>query len=281
MEDPPTLLSLLRRSTDYLAQRGIENARREAEWLFVDRLKLSRLDLYTRFDMLLDEHETGALREVIVRRGRREPLAYILGTQPFCGLELTVTPAVLVPRPETEELVALVMAEVADCSSPMRLIDVGTGSGAIALALKQALPKAEVWAVDISEAALAVAQSNAERHQLLCHFEVSDLLTAAPGPWQVVAVNLPYIGEDERDRCDPELAFEPSLALFSGADGLDLCRRLLAQLVDSLAPGGCAWLEHGDLQAAALAALCPPLGLASRCQQDQQGKDRFTRIWVS
>ena len=211
MDDAPTLMNLLRRSTDYLAQRGIENARREAEWLFVDCLNLTRLDLYTRFDMLVDSSDVDRLRGLITRRGRREPLAYILGTQPFCGLELQVDKRVLVPRIETEQLVELALSEIKERNGPVQVIDVGTGSGAIALALADVIAQdaldAAVSAVDVSEEALAVARANAASSQLQCDFFTSDLLAQAPGPWQVVVTNLPYIGEHERERCDPELRF--------------------------------------------------------------------------
>ena len=283
MDEAPTLMNLLRRSTDYLSQRGIENARREAEWLFVDQLRITRLDLYTRFDMLLEGHEVDALRQVITRRGRREPLAYILGTQPFCGLELLVDQRVLVPRSETEQLVELAMAELSDRAPSSRVIDVGTGSGAIALGLaselKQAARSCDLWAVDLSADALEVARANAEKCELDCQFAISDLLESAPGPWHLIVTNLPYIGEEERHRCDPELDFEPSLALYSGADGLDHYRRFVAQVASQLSEDGCAWCEHGDLQASAMAAIASEAGLQSRSAADFNDKERFTRLW--
>ena len=283
MDDAPTLMNLLRRSTDYLAQRGIENARREAEWLFVDRLSISRMDLYTRFDMLLDPGEVDALRQVVIRRGRREPLAYILGTQPFCGLELAVDERVLVPRIETEQLVELALNELKALGGTPRVIDVGTGSGAIALGIARAAQvedvSCELWAVDASGEALTVAKANAVANDIDCRFAESDLLNSAPGPWDLVVTNLPYIGEEECHRCDPELDHEPALALYSGSDGLDHYRRLVTQLPEQLAPDGCAWCEHGDLQAEAMAEIVATAGLRSRYTADFNDKERFTRIW--
>ncbi|TVR42698.1 MAG: peptide chain release factor N(5)-glutamine methyltransferase [Planctomycetota bacterium] len=279
MDEAPTLLNLVRRSGAYLVERGITNGRREAEWIFCYALDCERLQLFTEFDRLLDGEEVARLRQLVQRRGRREPLAYILGTQPFCGLELQVSPAVLVPRPETEELVALVAGEALAQGEGARLLDVGTGSGAIALALAAALPQAEVWGVDISAEALACAQANGEALGARVRFAASDLLLHAPGPWQVIVANLPYVGEDERARCDPELAFEPALALFSGPEGLDAMARLLGQLAAALAEEGVCWLEHGDTQGAALARLVQSHGFASRTVTDSAERDRFTRVW--
>ena len=152
---------------------------------FVDCLNLTRLDLYTRFDMLVDSSDVDRLRGLITRRGRREPLAYILGTQPFCGLELQVDKRVLVPRIETEQLVELALSEIKARNGPVQVIDVGTGSGAIALALAHTIAQgaldASVSAVDVSEEALAVARANAASSQLHCDFFTSDLLAQAPG----------------------------------------------------------------------------------------------------
>src|SRR4051812_12318268 len=123
----PTLMDLVRRSTDYLAGHGIANARRETEWIFAETLRLSRMDLYTRFDMPLEEAEVQRLRALVQRRGRREPLAYVLGNQAFAELILTVGPGVLVPRPETEELVGFATDRFT-AETPVRVLDVGTGS---------------------------------------------------------------------------------------------------------------------------------------------------------
>jgi release factor glutamine methyltransferase len=271
----PRLMDLVQRSAAWLAERGLGNARREAEWIFGETLGLSRMELFLQFDRPLTEDEVARLRALVARRGRREPLAYVLGSQDFRGLRLRVSPAVLVPRPETEELVERVLAGL---PAAARVLDVGTGSGAIALALRQARPDAIVLAVDLSPEALAVARANAEALGLAVEFRQGDLAVGIDGPFAAVVANLPYIAEDERAQCDPETAYEPALALFAGVDGLDCIRRLVADARRLLAPGGLLWLEHGWSQAGAVATLAAAHGLECTAFTDSAGHQRFARI---
>jgi release factor glutamine methyltransferase len=271
----PRLMDLVQRSSAWLADKGLGNARREAEWIFGETLGLTRMELFLQFDRPLTEDEVVRLRALVARRGRREPLAYVLGSQDFRGLRLRVSPAVLVPRPETEELVERVLAEL---PAAARALDVGTGSGAIALALRQARADATVLAVDISPEALAVARANAEALGLAVDFRQGDLAAGIDGPFAAVVANLPYIAESERPQCDPETAFEPAQALFAGADGLDCIRRLVADARRLLAPGGLLWLEHGWRQAEAVAALAATHGLGCTAFPDAAGHARFARI---
>ncbi len=273
---PPTLLDLVKRSGDWLVGKGLANGRREAEWIFAEALGLTRLDLYTRFDMPLDAAEVERLRGLVARRGRREPLAYVLGNQEFHGLRLSVTPAVLVPRPETEDLVDLVLAALPDGSA--QVVDIGTGSGAIALALKHLRPALTVHARDVSPEALAVAQGNAQRLGLDVAFSQGHLAQGLAGPYAAVVANLPYIAEDERALCDPELACEPALALFPGGDGLGLIRELIADAPRLLAPGAALWLEHGFRQAAAIAALAATHGFTAKLHRDAAGLERCSEL---
>ncbi|MCK6490785.1 MAG: peptide chain release factor N(5)-glutamine methyltransferase [Planctomycetes bacterium] len=271
----PRLMDLVQRSAAWLAEKGLGNARREAEWIFGEALGLTRMELFLQFDRPLTEDEVARLRALVARRGRREPLAYVLGSQDFRGLRLRVSPAVLVPRPETEELVERVLAEL---PAAARVLDVGTGSGAIALALRQARADATVLAVDLSPEALAVARANAEALGLAVDFRQGDLAAGIDGPFAAVVANLPYIAESERPQCDPETAFEPAQALFAGADGLDCIRRLVADARRLLAPGGLLWLEHGWRQAGAVADLAAAQGLDCSAFTDAGGHPRFARL---
>lgn len=275
-DEPATVMALLQRTAHYLQERGIDNARREAEWLFADTLGLSRLDLYTRYDMPLDPEQVQQLRQRVTRRGRREPLAYILGTQPFCGLELAVDAHVLVPRPETEELVELILQEL---PQEARVLDVGTGSGAIALALAAARPQADVHATDASAEALRVARVNGERCGLEVGWHHGHLHEPAPAlSWDLVVANLPYVAEEERALCDPETAFEPAAALFAPDAGLSLIRELISAAPQLLTGDGVLWLEHGFTQGPAIAQAATVAGLQSHMVRDGAGLERFTRV---
>jgi len=274
MAEEGTLIDLLQRGARYLSEHAVPNARRDAEWIFAHHLGLTRIELYTRYDMPVAEAERTALRQAVQRRGAREPLAYILGTQPFAGLELAVSPAVLVPRPETEELYELALADLPGEGAGRRVLDVGTGSGALALAIKRARPQAEVHASDRSEAACAVARANAERLALAVTVHHVHLADGPSGPWELVVANLPYVAESERELCDPELAFEPREALFAAEGGL---AQLVAAAPRLLAPGGVLWLEHGFAQAEAVAERCREAGLEATTHEDLAGHRRFTR----
>jgi len=269
-------MSLVTRSADYLAARGIGNARREAEWIFAETLSLSRLDLYTKFDMPLADSDVTRLRELVQRRGRREPLAYVLGSQEFYGLRLRVGAGVLVPRPETEELVRHVVATLP--ALPCAVVDIGTGSGAIALAIKQARPDCRVVGVDKSEAALAYARSNATTLGLDVEFRLGDLGFGLTERFAAVIANLPYIAEEEWAECDPELAFEPREALIAADGGMAVIVCLLSDARRLLVADGVLWLEHGWRQAAAVGAASQAHGFSYNCLSDLAGHERFARL---
>lgn len=276
----PTLMQLLQKTAAWFTERGISNGRREAEWIFAETLGMARLDLYTRFDMPLSPEQVTTLRALVTRRGsHREPLAYILGNQPFHGLDLQVSSAVLVPRPETEQLVDLALAELGDTDQAIRMLDVGTGSGAIALALAAARPHAVVHASDASDAALAIARANAERHALTVTFHHGHLATNLPGDWRVITANLPYIADGERELCDPELKHEPSMALYADDNGLALIAELVADAPRLLASDGRLWLEHGFAQADPIRELAAAAGLTATSHRDDADHWRFTEIW--
>jgi release factor glutamine methyltransferase len=204
--------------------------------------------------------QQAAFDALVQRRLANEPVQYITGEQEFYGLALGVTPAVLIPRPETEQLVEAVLAEL-DPTQPLRILDVGTGSGAIAIALAHHLPRAHVTAVDLSAAALEVAASNAARHGLAdrIRFVASDLLDALPPdelPFDFIVSNPPYVPTADRGSLHPQVRdHEPAAALFAGPDGLDVYRRLIPQARSALRPNGLLALEIGQGQREAVAAL--------------------------
>ncbi|HEY3763613.1 MAG TPA: peptide chain release factor N(5)-glutamine methyltransferase, partial [Gaiellales bacterium] len=236
-----TLGEVLRLSAGYLQEHGSPTARLDAELLMAHALGLRRIELYTSFERPLTEAELATCRGLLERRGRREPVAYVLGRWGFHGLDLMVDERVLVPRPETEALVDRCLELLAGSEAP-RVLDVGTGSGAIALALKAARTDAVVTACDVSPDALAVAGANADALQLDVELVQSDLLDRlAARRFDLIASNPPYVADGEIEALEPEVAeFEPRLALVAGADGLDVLRRLVATAPAALEPHG--WL---------------------------------------
>jgi release factor glutamine methyltransferase len=250
-----TVAEVLRRSTEYLAEHGSPTARLDAELLLSHGLGLSRIELYTQFDRPLGDEELAACRELVRRRGMREPVAYVIGRWGFRHLDLAVDSRVLVPRPATEVLVDRCLALLEGAERP-RVVDVGTGSGAIALALKHERPDAEVVACDVSQDALDVATANAERLGLEVEFHLSDLLAGVPGgEFTLIASNPPYVSEAELAGLQPEVVdHEPRLATVAGPDGLEVFRQLLPQAAGRTAVGGHIVLECGAWQAAAVSA---------------------------
>jgi release factor glutamine methyltransferase len=229
------------------ASAGID--RRDAEVLLAHVLERDRAWLLAHPEAELSAALLAEFRERVTRRAAREPLQYITGGQEFFGFGLHVTPATLIPRPETEHLVEAVLAWAALRSpATLRVLDVGTGSGAIAIALAKKLPSAEVSACDLSTAALAVARGNAEHLGARVRFVASDLLEAfAEHPhFDVIAANPPYVPQTDSATLQSEVRdFEPHLALFAGADGLDVYRRLIPQARSALRPGGLLAMELG------------------------------------
>ena len=266
---------VLRLSAGYLSEHGSPTPRLDAELLIGHALGLPRLDLYTNFDRPLDERELAACRALLERRGRREPVAYILGRWGFHGLDLAVDGRVLVPRPETEVLVERCLALLDGLQAP-RFADVGTGSGAIALAVKAARPDASVTATDVSANALAVARTNAAALGLEVELVEADLLAGVEGRFAVVASNPPYIGEGEMAALEPEVAeYEPRLATVAGPAGTEVLERLVAAAPGALEPGGSLVVECGAGQAAAVRGLMAAAGAAeTSAEPDLAGIDR-------
>ena len=205
-----TLADVLRGATEYLERKGVDSPRLDAELLIAHALGLSRLELYTQHDRPVTDEERATARALVERRGRREPLAYILGEWGFRTLTLRTDGRALVPRPETEIVVERALAHVADVDAP-RVVDVGTGGGAIALSIAAERPDAQVIATDTSPGALTLARENAERLRLSVDFREANLLDGIDGPVDLVVSNPPYVLATEE--LQPELSFEPRTAL--------------------------------------------------------------------
>ena len=271
---------LVARAAPYLAKHGSTSPRLDAELLLAEALGVGRMDLYLQFERPLTAAEVDAFRGLCRRRAGGEPVAYIRGRREFMSLDLVVTPAVMIPRPESEVLVEeglrrLRLAVDRGHASP-RALDVGTGSGAIALALAAHCPEVHVVATEKSEAALEVARSNVERLELRDRVELrwADLVDGVEGRFDVVAANLPYIDPAWQDAVTTEVAgSEPAEALFAGEDGLDAIRRLLPELPRLLADGGTALLEFDPRARLALDAIAVPFRPAG-VLPDLAGRDR-------
>jgi release factor glutamine methyltransferase len=233
-------------------------APRDAETLLLHLLHRDRAWLFAHPESELAPAQLKSFRALTRRRAAREPLQHLTGQQEFYGLPLRVTPATLIPRPETEILVQSVLHWAALQPAPLRILDIGTGSGAIAIALAKHLPSAAIIAVDISPAALAVARDNAARLNLAVRFLESDLLSAltAETPFDAIVSNPPYVPSTDASTLHPEVVdHEPHIALFAGPDGLDLYRRLIPQAHAALRPNGLLALEFGFGQSDAITAL--------------------------
>jgi release factor glutamine methyltransferase len=256
-----TILEVINKTTPYFEKQGIESPRLTIELLLAHLLKKKRLQLYLEFERELDETTLEALRGMVKRRVAGEPLQYITGEAEFCGLRLMVDGRVLIPRPETELLVETVAGrlkgESGERKAAIKIVDVGTGSGGIAIALAKRFPEAEIFALDASRDALDVARGNAKLHQIEknIRFLESDLLQSLNDSLRadVILSNPPYIADGEMAKLPREVRdFEPALALAAGEDGLKVIRRLVIEAKRILSPSGFMALELGAGQRAAV-----------------------------
>ncbi len=275
-----TLQEVIRAATAYLERKGVETPRLDAELILAQTLGLTRLELYTQYDRPLTEAERATARGLVERRGRREPLAYVLGAWGFRRLTLTTDARALVPRPETEVVVEVALARLS-CREAPTVLDVGTGTGAIALAIADEHPGARVTALDRSREALSLAAENAARTQLDVRLVEGDLNGALPaGPYDLVVSNPPYVHEGELAELEPEVRdWEPREAFLD--DGQTVA--LAAAATRVLAPGGWLVLEIHEREGAAVADLCASLGYASiTIRPDLAGRDRVVEAqWES
>jgi release factor glutamine methyltransferase len=250
-----TLLEVLQSTTTYFTKHKIESPRLNAEHLIAHVLKMSRLELYLEFETKLNESELAQLRELVRRRAQGEPLQHLLGTVEFCGQMFLCDKRALVPRPETEQLTELLIADCGLRIEKGKVVDVGTGSGIIALSLGTAFPEAEVFAVDISEDALALARENASRRGLAdrVRFQKGNLLEGLNERFDLIVANLPYVSMQDRHLLAREVLHDPEVALFAGEKGDELVRKLIEQAPSRLTPGGLLAMEIGINQAEELA----------------------------
>jgi release factor glutamine methyltransferase len=266
-----TLGDVLRRATEHLGKTS-DTARLDAELLLAHSLGRERIELYTDFDRPLTDAELDDYRSLVARRARREPVAYILGEWGFRRLTLAVDRRALIPRPETEVVVERCLAHLRGVDAPC-VLDVGTGTGAIALALADELPGARVTGIDLSADALALARENAGRTGLDVELLEHDLRDGLPaGPWDLVVSNPPYVEPEELETLMPDVReYEPHLALV----GRGATEAVARAAPDALAPGGWLVLEVGDGQAPATAALLDGLGYVEvATTPDLTGRDR-------
>lgn len=284
--DSWTVRRILEWTTAHLARHGSESPRLDAEILLAHARGCRRIDLYTRFDEVLNDAERAVMRDLVRRRANREPVAYLVGHREFFGLDFRVTPDVFIPRPDTETLVMELIraAKKFPSGEDVEILDIGTGSGCIAITAAVNIPRARVTAVEQSAAALAIAQENAATHQMserIRFLQGSLFEPLEPGDmFQCIASNPPYIPETERDSIQPDVRLhEPHAALFAGPEGLDVIRSLVAGAPERLVPGGWLMFEIAPEQEPAARALLQAAGAYDRIDaiRDLPGKVRVIR----
>jgi release factor glutamine methyltransferase len=233
-----TIVEILKLSADYLQKHGSDSGRLDAELLLAHALGLRRLDLYLKFDQPLGEPELTTYRALVARRRKGEPVAYIVGHKEFMGLDFEVTPSVLVPNPDTETLVQRAVSIAREAARPLRVADVGTGSGCIAISIAHYASNTEVWASDMSDEALEVAALNVAKHTAgdRVHLERGDLLQPLSGTFDLICANLPYVAAGSR--LAPEVVAQPASALYAEGGGAALVTRLLDEARSRLNPAG-------------------------------------------
>ncbi len=277
----PTILDTLKKGTEYLEEYGVDEARLSMEHLIAHVLKVERMQLYLDFDRPISEDALGALRELTKRRSRGEPLQHLLGTVEFCDLEFLTDSRALIPRPETEELVSLLIARLEkEGRSRLRILDVGCGSGIIGLSLAHHLgDRADVITLsDVSDEALTLAKENAVKLGLneTVTWMRSNLLADVKGTVDLIVSNLPYIPNHEQTELSREVQRDPALALYGGERGTELIEQLMEQSLTHIESGGLLALEHGIDQSESLRALAEDLGYHPvEAIEDLCGIERF------
>lgn len=272
---------LLEAAADVLEAGEVSEARRNAEWMLEEVTSCSRVQLYAFGGRAVPSSQVRRLNDMLARRLRHEPVQYIVGYAEFYGLRLGVSPDVLIPRPETEQVVEAALERIGSRTAP-RVLDIGTGSGCMALAVKHERPDAAVYACDVSSAALDVARENAALHGLdvsFLHVDVlrPDAYAALPGTLDLLLSNPPYVPEEERSTLPPDVSrYEPARALFSGGDPLRFYRAIVGHAEHLLVPGGWIAFETHGTYADAVADLLRQYGFSSvACAHDLSGVPRI------
>ncbi|MEO8043690.1 MAG: peptide chain release factor N(5)-glutamine methyltransferase [Spartobacteria bacterium] len=271
-----TVLEVLQSTTAYFEKRAIESPRLNAEHLVAHSLGKKRIELYLDFERPLAETELAPLRELVRRRGQGEPLQHLLGTVEFSDHTFVSDKRALIPRPETEQLVEY-LCDLAWPQNP-RMLDVGTGSGVIALSLAAHFPNAELHAVDLSAEALSLARENADRLGIpdRINFVQGHLLEQVEGKFDLIVANLPYVATGDAAQLAPEVRHDPAVALFGGAVGDELIRELIATAPPHINPGGTLALEIGIDQERGLADFLAEQNYSDiRAKKDYAGTPRF------
>ena len=273
------VLDVLKLAAEHLGKHGSASPRLDAEVMLAGALGLRRLDLYLQFDRALSESEWSTYRAQIARRAHGEPVAYVVGHKEFMALDFEVTPAVLVPNPDTEILVQMAVARAREVGQPIRMADVGTGSGCIAIAVAHYAPDVEVWAGDLSSQALEVAARNVTKHSLeqRIHLVCGDLMEPLPGSFDLVCANLPYLAAGTMLPAD--VVAQPSVALYAEGGGAELVARLLESAPARLNPGGRVLLEVDPSILLSVLEVADRNFSGRRVHQDLGGHERVLEAW--
>lgn len=275
------LLSILKKTTDYFRKHGVENPKLDAELLIAHVLKFNRMQLYLSYERPMEMQVLDELRPLMKRRANREPIQYIFGKESFVDFELKVDSRALIPRPETEELIELIVG-AERTNKDLHILDLGTGTGAIACALARHYPAAKVMATDVATDTLALAKENVELLELGNQITLlqSDWFESIEHTFDIIVSNPPYLSDAELNEIEPEVAkHEPRRALSSGASGLECIEILLSNAAKFLNPEGVMYLEVGADQRSSIIRLADSTqGISCEFFQDLNQKDRFVKI---
>jgi release factor glutamine methyltransferase len=272
-----TILDIINWGREFFEKKQIESARLNIELLLSYALSLSRIALYSRFDQPLNRKELDLIREMVLRRAKHEPLQYIIGQTEFYGLNIALDGSVLIPRPETEEMVDFVIKSYTGLKAPNEILDIGTGSGCIALAMASQFDSTRVTGVDISKPAVERAKQNAELNAISnAEFYKYDIMSSVPQKkFDLIVSNPPYIPADQMSELAPDVAlFEPLTALTDSRDGLSFYRRFAEIFPEILAPNGSFFLEIGYGEAEAIVAIFAEKSIRAEIKKDINNIDR-------